>query len=171
MSLQLLQNLIAQLEQEEKAYQVLIHILEDFHQALINNDRDAVNQCVQQQEEHLLILQQLDASRQERLQEISQQKNIPMEYLRLPSLIPMVMHPQTRVRLQELQKSLTEQAEKIKYLEQVNRVLLQQAMSFIDYSLDLFSEVMASSQDQVYSPYGMAEQLPDDDHPMLNYNA
>jgi ABC-type phosphate transport system auxiliary subunit len=170
MSLQFFQSLISQLEEEDQLYEELIQLLEEEKHIIIQNKRTQLTSNIQQQELLFNEINDVETQRVEMLNQFANSKNIPFEKLSLPRLVPMIMHPQIRHKLQYLQKSLKNKTEEIKYLGELNRTLIQQAVAFIDLSLDLFSDVINSNQDKVYSPYG-AINMAGEGHQMLNYNA
>lgn len=170
MSLQFFQDLISQLEQEDQLYSELVHLLEEEKEIIIKNERSSLATNIQQQESLFDEITCIEIERTEMLHQFASSKNIPVEKLSLPRLVPMIMHPQIRSQLQQLQKNLKNKIEQIKYLGHLNRILIQQAVAFIDQSLDLFSDVINSNQDKVYSPYG-AVNMAAEGHQMLNYNA
>ncbi|TVY09332.1 flagellar protein FlgN [Paenibacillus cremeus] len=136
MSLQALLDTMTALNEVHTA---LLELAEQKKQVLIHNKVDELTQIVNKENKLLKRVGELDAERVERTGQFLIEKGYkPNPRVTISDLAKILFVPEEKRTLMDAQKQLLGTVRRLREINTGNQQLLEQALAFVDYSLDLF---------------------------------
>jgi len=134
----LMQELIATLREEKKAYQKLLPVVEKKTQAIIANDLKQVQDITETEQSAIGKISSLEQKRTEIMNNIGVVLNKKVPDLTLPNLIKLLdRQPQEQQALAEIHKELTALLKRLSEVNGHNRNLIEQSLEMISYNMNL----------------------------------
>lgn len=135
-----LDRLIDVLEQLREAHEQLIALGTQKKEALISNKVDQLIQVMNQESKMSRHIEQLDERRLQAAYEFLQERGIKSKLnLNITELSRLVFDVEDKQRLLHIQKNLADTLVELKKLNELNQQLIQQALSYIDFSIESMS--------------------------------
>ncbi|BFH65564.1 flagellar protein FlgN [Paenibacillus azoreducens] len=130
--------LITVLENLDVQHQQMLEIAKSKKNAIIGNDIDTLVKLMNQETKGLKQIELLESKRAEIAQQYLHERGIKSQLnLNITELIRLVFDVEDKKRLQSVQKQLSDTLHSLKQANDLNQKLIEQALSFIDYSLNL----------------------------------
>ncbi|MUG23688.1 flagellar protein FlgN [Paenibacillus macerans] len=134
-----IQQLIDVLASLDDLHRNMLEVGEVKKSALVRNDIEKLIQVMNQESKILKQIEQREAERIEACQAILLEKGIKSRLnLTVTELTRLVFDTEEKQKLQQVQSSLSQTLEQLKRLNELNQKLIEQSLTFIDYSLGLF---------------------------------
>ncbi len=130
-------NLLTILEKSEKVYQQMLPVIQREKQAALSAQSDQLTSASEEKEELLARLQQLERRRQVLIHQIADDRQLPVEKIKLSTLADSSDQHQA-VRMRRLSVSLNELVPKIKKANEENRAIIQHCLSIVHGALGFF---------------------------------
>ncbi|MGR6128425.1 flagellar protein FlgN [Paenibacillus sp. SER-28] len=135
-----LERLIDVLEQLREAHGQLIALGNQKKEALISNKVDQLILVMNQESKMSRHIEQLDERRLQAAYEFLQERGIKSKLnLNITELSRLVFDVEDKQRLLQIQKNLADTLVELKKLNELNQQLIQQALSYIDFSIESMS--------------------------------
>lgn len=126
------------LEQLIELHAQLIAVGEEKKQAIMSNDISVVTHCVAKEAQLVKKVNVADEARVNGVYGFLREKGIRSQLnLTITEMTRLVFDPTERNELIVLQTSLHEQLSRLKELNAINKDLIEQSLTFIDYSMNL----------------------------------
>ncbi|TBL72991.1 flagellar protein FlgN [Paenibacillus thalictri] len=133
-----LQAVFENMEKLIEAHQTLLDLGERKKQALIVNDIDQLTAAVNKEGRLIKQVTELDQQRIHAIGAFMLEKGYrPNPYVTISDLTKLIFKMDEKKALQTLQQTLLQTIERLKTLNELNRQLLEQSLTFVNYSLDL----------------------------------
>jgi len=138
---------ISCLEEMHRIHSVLLELADQKKEVLISNSVDRLNQIIHKENQYVRQIAELDKERAEAVNQFLISKCYrPNPKVTISDLVQLLFKAEEKMRLMDVQKQLTHVIAQLKKANELNQQLIQQSLSFIDYSLDLF---IGPAQDDV----------------------
>lgn len=136
-----IEAIISTLEHLEAVHQKMLEIAESKKKAIIKNDVESLIQLMNQETKVVKQIELLESQRIEAVHRFLQDKGIKSRLnLNVSELSRLVFDIEEKNRLQSIQSRLSDTLSSLKQANELNQKLIQQALEFIDYSLDVLVE-------------------------------
>lgn len=134
----LIEELIDTLEKEEKLYEELLPVVEQKTQIIINNDLEQL-QCITTVEQDFVDkITNVEHNRNKIISNIAIVMNKKVQELNLKSIVAMLeKQPAQQEQLSKLHDSLLQKLGRLKELNMQNKVLLEQSLEMIEFSMNI----------------------------------
>lgn len=134
----LIEELIDTLEAEEKLYEELLPVVEQKAQIIIKNDLEQL-QCITTAEQDFVDkITNMEHNRNKIISNIAIVMNRKVEDLNLKAIITMLeKQPAQQEQLSKLHDSLLQKLGRLKELNMQNKVLLEQSLEMIEFSMNI----------------------------------
>lgn len=119
-----------------QAHQSLNEIAAEKTEVLKNGDMQALNEIVQKEAVLIKELRKIEVNRFKLMAQFCQQKGLATEDVTLESLLSFATNEEQTV-LRDLQRSLKEEVHRLKSQNELNQILIQDSLRFVNLSLDL----------------------------------
>ncbi|WP_151733756.1 flagellar protein FlgN ['Paenibacillus yunnanensis' Narsing Rao et al. 2020] len=133
-----LTTLIESLERLDEAHLRMLDLAGIKKQTIMDNKVNGLIDIMNQESKLMKQIGQLETARSEAayayIQSVGIRSNLQ---LNLTELTRLVFDPEDKVRLQHIQQKLSDTLHRLKHANDLNQKLIEQSLSFIDYSLDL----------------------------------
>ncbi|NGZ76126.1 flagellar protein FlgN [Saccharibacillus alkalitolerans] len=153
-----LKQLIGQLEQLNRSHLEMIEVAEEKKTAVIKNDIDTFISTMNRESKLLKRIQGEDERRGELAYAFMQERGIKSRLkLTIAEISRLVFDPDEKRELLDVHARLSDTLMRLKQLNDANRQLIEQALSFIDFSMELMShrpEQEATYQHPAAQAYG-----------------
>ncbi|OWA36177.1 flagellar biosynthesis protein FlgN [Saccharibacillus sp. O16] len=144
-----LKQLVGQLEQLNLSHLEMIEIAEEKKQAVIRNDIDTFISTMNRESKLLKRIQREDELRGEMAYAFMQERGIKSRLkLTIAEISRLVFDPDEKRELLDVHARLSDTLTRLKEINDLNRQLIEQALSFIDLSMELMSH--RPEQDMTY---------------------
>jgi len=144
-----LNTLIELLERLDEVHQQMLELAVSKKQAIMDNKVDGLIDILNRESKLMKLTGQLEEQRAQAayafLQGVGIRSNLS---LNLTELSRLVFDPEDKSRLLEIQRKLSGTLQSLKEANELNQKLIEQSLTFIDYSLDLL--VGRPNQDITY---------------------
>lgn len=135
-----LRRLMNVLEELRESHQQLISLGEQKKEALISNRVDRLISVMNQESKLSRHIEQLDEQRTQAAYAFLQERGIKSKLnLNITELSRLVFDLEDKQRLIQIQKHLADTLQELKKLNELNQQLIQQALSYIDFSIESMS--------------------------------
>ncbi|MFK4304076.1 MULTISPECIES: flagellar protein FlgN [unclassified Paenibacillus] len=135
-----LERLIDVLEELRVSHQQLISLGEQKKDALISNRVEQLIAVMNQESKLSRYIEQLDEQRMQAAYAFLQERGIKSRLnLNITELSRLVFDLEDKQRLLHIQKNLANTLQELKKLNELNQQLIQQAISYIDFSIESMS--------------------------------
>jgi len=129
-------------------YDQLIELSVQKKEAIIRNRMDDIMQLLARESRLLKRMAEAEKLRTEAVRQFQQQEGyLSREPMTLWVVSKLVSNPAQKTALQDGIRRLAEQAEQLRRLNETNQLLVQQALDFVDLTLDL---LVGPSEEAVY---------------------
>lgn len=133
-----LTTLIELLEQLDEVHMQMLDLAAEKKQIIMDNKVDALIDILNRESKLMKRIGQLEEQRIAAaytvLQDVGIRSNLN---LNLTELSRLIFDPEDKARLQHIQKKLSGTLHRLKEANELNQKLIEQSLTFIDYSLDL----------------------------------
>lgn len=144
-----LTNLLELLERLEEAHLQMLDLAAVKKQTIIDNKVEGLIDIMNRESKLMKVIGQLEERRTEAAYTFMQSVGIRSNLnLTLTELSRLVFDPEDKSRLQHIQQKLSGTLQRLKEANELNQKLIEQSLTFIDYSLDLL--VGRPNQDFTY---------------------
>ncbi|WP_139295326.1 flagellar protein FlgN [Paenibacillus sp. NAIST15-1] len=141
------QRIIGSLTLLNDLHKQLLDIAEEKKQVIIKNDVEGLSQLMTKESRLLKQVAEADEERLQATQEFIQEKGIRSQLnLTVTEIARLVFQAEERVELLNIQRDLSDTLHKLKESNVIIQELLQQSLSFVEYSLNLY---MSRPEDEV----------------------
>lgn len=135
-----LKQLVGQLEQLNLSHLEMIEIAETKKEAVIQNDIDTFIATMNQESKLLKRIQGEDELRAELAYAFMQERGIKSRLkLTIAEISRLVFDPDEKRELLDVHARLSETLQRLKSINDMNKQLIEQALSFIDLSMELMA--------------------------------
>ncbi|MEJ8302696.1 flagellar protein FlgN [Saccharibacillus sacchari] len=135
-----LKQLIGQLEQLNRSHLEMIEIAETKKEAVIKNEIDAFIATMNRESKLLKRIQTEDELRAELAYAFMQERGIKSRLkLTIAEISRLVFDPDEKRELLDVHARLSDTLMRLKQINDMNRQLIEQALSFIDFSMELMA--------------------------------
>ena len=146
MSVQPLINLLEQLDQ---VHMNMLDLADHKKKAIVDNQVDSLIQLMNQETKGMKQIEQLEQQRVSAVHQFLQESGIKSQLnLNLTELSRLVFDIEDRKKLLHIQNQLSNTLARLKVANDLNQKLIEQSLSFIDFSLDIM--VGRPNQDVTY---------------------
>ncbi|MGN7359301.1 flagellar protein FlgN [Paenibacillus sp. SAF-054] len=143
------QPLIHLLEQLDQVHRNMLELAQLKKKAIVDNNVDSLIQLMNQETKGMKHIEQLEQQRMSAAYQFLQESGIKSQLnLNLTELSRLVFDIEDKKRLLEIQKQLSDTLTQLKQANDLNQKLIEQSLSFIDFSLDIM--VGRPNQDVTY---------------------
>ncbi|MNW38023.1 FlgN protein [compost metagenome] len=133
-----LERLIDVLEQLDQKHLILLDLVRSKKDAIINNDIDTIILCMNKESKLIKKIEALDETRVLISYQVLQQRGIKSQLnLNVTELSRLVFDPEEKRKLLSVQSHLSHTLTQLKEVNEINQKLIEQSLSFIDYSIDI----------------------------------
>ncbi|WP_438348843.1 flagellar protein FlgN [Paenibacillus sp. FA6] len=133
-----LERLISILENLDVEHQKLIESGELKKHAIIANEMEQIISLLNKESKIVKRIEELEEERSTSANLFLKEKGIKSNLaLNLKELSRLVFEPEDKARFQKVQLHLNETLNKLKVLNDINQQLIQQAISYVDFSIEL----------------------------------
>ncbi|GGA43712.1 flagellar protein FlgN [Paenibacillus physcomitrellae] len=130
--------LVGVLERLDEEHRTMLNWADEKRKAIIDNQVDKLIGILNQESRCMKRIGQLDEERMEACQSFLRERGIKSRLdLNMTEISRLVFDPADKQRLQEIQTRLSQTLNRLKEANDLNQKLVEQSLSFIDYSLDL----------------------------------
>lgn len=130
-------------------YRTMIDLGKEKQQAIMKNDMNALTKVMTQEARNLKKAAELDDEREQAAAAFLKEKGIRSQLnLTITEMTRLVFDWTEKQELQEAQLKLSDTLVELKHLNSINKDLVEQSLTFIDYSLNLF--MSEPEDDMVY---------------------
>ncbi|MET1171870.1 flagellar protein FlgN [Paenibacillus amylolyticus] len=144
-----LDRLIAVLQQMEQSHRDMLALSEVKRQVIVKNDVDELITLLNKESRFMKQQEPLEIERQSAVHELLQERGIKsMLNLNITEISKLIFDPADKLRLLEVQKKLAGTLHELKEINQLNQMLIEQSLMFIDLSMDIFAS--RPEQDATY---------------------
>lgn len=144
-----IQQLIDSLNALNEAHQAMLTSGESKRTAIVENDIETLIGIMNQESKMIKQISALEERRLAACQTFLQEKGIKSVLnLNLTELTRLVFDPEEKAALKQVQSALSWTLQELKRLNDLNQKLIEQSLSFVDYSLDLLGS--RDEQDTTY---------------------
>ncbi|MGU3471507.1 flagellar protein FlgN [Paenibacillus sp. D51F] len=150
-----IEDIIATLEDQQALYSQLNELAEEKTPALVKGDLDVLNKILMKERKLTKTAEELETRRMTQVNIHFSRLQLRLRTGRLSDLIRTISNPEDKQRLAEIQNALSVKLEQLKMKNDHNQQLAEQAVSFVNYSIELLS--VEPEQDYIYK------------HPMNSY--
>ncbi|WP_059049979.1 flagellar protein FlgN [Paenibacillus senegalimassiliensis] len=145
------QLLIDSLTQLDAGYVDLLQLMEEKKQTILSRNFDELVRILNRESK---LLKQIDEQEQRLLdaaQQFLKEKGIKSQLeLTVSEILRLVFDPEEKSQLEQIRQQLGQRLTELKRVNELNQALIQQSLSFIDFSLNL---MIGNEEDEVtYSP-------------------
>lgn len=144
-----LEELIDTLNEMVTAHQGLLQLAKKKKETLISGSIHELASIVQEESESIAKITELDRRRNECVDDFLKHKGIVPEPMALSDMMKLVEDEETKESLEETGYRLREVVSELKELNTLNQQLLEQSLSYVNFSLDMLTE--SPDQDMTYS--------------------
>lgn len=117
----------------------LLSISEQKSTLIKDGDIEKLQPILVKERKHVQALEQVETNRQKEVMNWFADKNIPAKDQTITVLLEMIEDKVQQKELADITINLTNAVTKLKRQEQLNQVLLQQSLQFIEFSLDMMN--------------------------------
>lgn len=119
-------------------HEQLINVGEEKKQAIMSNDIGVITQCVAKEMQLVKKVNTVEEQRVNGVYSFLQEKGIRSQLnLTITEMTRLVFDPEERNQLIALQTTLYDRLTQLKELNAINKDLIEQSLTFIDYSMNL----------------------------------
>lgn len=133
-----LTTLLEVLERLDEAHLQMLDLAAEKKQTIMDNKVEGLIEILNRESKLMKVIGQLEEQRTEAafafMQGVGIRSNLN---LNLTELSRLVFDPEDKSRLQQIQQKLSGTLHRLKQANELNQKLIEQSLSFIDYSLDL----------------------------------
>lgn len=141
------QRIIESLTLLNDLHKQLLDIAEEKKQVIIKNDVEGLSQLMTKESRLLKQVAEAEGERQQMAQQFLQEKGIRSQLnLTVTEIARLVFQAEERMELLNIQRDLSDTLHKLKERNVILQELLQQSLSFVEYSLNLY---MSRPEDEV----------------------
>ncbi|UYO05204.1 flagellar protein FlgN [Paenibacillus sp. PSB04] len=134
-----IQPLLDTLERLVETHHTMLQLGKDKKNVVIKNDIDGLIKLLNQESRIMKQIEVLEKERQEACQLFLRERGIKsLLHLNLTEISRLVFDPEDKVELRKVQLKLSDVLSELKQINELNQQLIEQALAYIDYSLDLF---------------------------------
>ncbi|WP_055106062.1 flagellar protein FlgN [Paenibacillus ihumii] len=145
------QDLIDALEQMDQRYEALLEVMLEKKQAIISNEYEGLVRTISKESKMLKGIEEQEKQILASAQAFLQSKGIKSRLeLTITELLRLVFDPEEKRALSEIQNKLSDRLSKLKQINTLNQSLIDQSLSFIDFSLNLM--VGGMDEEATYAP-------------------
>lgn len=143
-----IQALIDTLEEMNEQHSTMLELGKRKKKAIIVNNIDELTAIMCRENRFVEVIKEFEVKREQVIREFLFEKGIKSDLkLSITELTRLVFNPNDKVRLQESQKKLANTLIELKRVNQLNQDLIKQAISFVEYSMNL---MLPDEQDVIY---------------------
>lgn len=143
------QNVIDVLHQTDEMYRKIIELGKEKQQAIMDNDIALLTKLMNQEARLLKQTEELDELREQAALQFLQENGIRSQLkLTITEMTRLVFDVTEKQQLLAAQAQLSDTLRELKRLNGINKELVEQSLTFIDYSLNLF--VSEPEDDMMY---------------------
>lgn len=133
------ERLIQALHKLDDHHQEMVTIATEKKQAIIKDDVNGLIQIMNQESRVLKKIELSEADRVEACNQLLRDRGIKSQLnLTVTELIRLVFDPEDKQKLQQAQRRLSDTLAEVKQLNDLNQQLIQQSLTFLEFSLELF---------------------------------
>jgi flagellar biosynthesis/type III secretory pathway chaperone len=141
------EGLIQTMDKIIQIHLLMLELSEQKTNILVYNQVDKLNKIVNKETNLIKQITQLDQQRIEDISEFLLQKGYkPNPKITVEDLIKLVVKAEEKKSLMDRQKQLLSTIDKLRQLNQLNQKLVEQSLSFLEFSIDL---IIGPSEDNV----------------------
>ncbi|MBP2001780.1 flagellar biosynthesis/type III secretory pathway chaperone [Paenibacillus shirakamiensis] len=131
-------QLIEALSQLDQAHANMIELAGEKQTAIMNNDVDGLIGILNQESRTLKRIEQLEDVRLATCYHFLKEKGVKSQLkLTITELSRLVFDPDEKKLLTDMQRQLSDKLQHLKRLNDLNQKLIEQSLTFLEYSLDL----------------------------------
>lgn len=128
------------LRKMDELYRALIELGKDKTQAIMDNDVASLTKVMSSETKIIKQAAQLDEEREQAVSAFLKEKGIRSQLnLTITEMTRLVFDIQEKQQLLDAQKQLTDTLNELKRVNSINKDLVDQSLTFIDYSLNLLT--------------------------------
>lgn len=132
-------RLIHTLQQLDDHHREMIDIANEKKQAIIKDDVNGLIQIMNQESRVLKKIELSEAGRIDACNQLLKDRGIKSQLnLTITELTRLVFDPEEKQKLQQAQLQLSTTLAEVKQINDLNQQLIQQSLSFLEFSLELF---------------------------------
>lgn len=155
-------ELIAVMENEAVCYEDYLELANNKKEVIIKGDVPGLQQITQQEEIVAGQLFRLEKKRKGIIEDICTVTNRSPESFTVSGLIrDMAARPEESERLRQVADRLIDVLEKCNQMNQTNKMLIEQSLEFLEFTMNALSGLTGASSSQTYARQGGAK----DPHP------
>jgi flagellar biosynthesis/type III secretory pathway chaperone len=137
-----IQELIQTMEKLNQIHLVLLELAELKTRVLVENQVDKLNQIVNKETSLMRRIVELDHQRIEDISQFLVHKGYrPNANFTVEDIVKLLFKAEEKQALKQSQKNLLGTLEKLRELNILNQQLIKQSLEFVDYSIDVLSNV------------------------------
>ena len=148
----LIENLIIQLNEEYPVYEELLKVSMEKTPAIISNDLDRLKQVTDREQYLVDKVTSMESNRARIMKDIASVLNRDSNSLRLTDIVEFLEgQPEFRDPLAEIDEKLLKLAQKLKEVNMHNQNLIEEALSMIEYNINLLQNLNRAPETAEYS--------------------
>ena len=148
----LMDSIIAVLEKEDAEYTKLIALSEEKTPVIIKGDLDNLNKITDKEQEIVGVIQKLEKERIQVMKDIAEVTGRKEEEIKLLELVQMMdKRPAEQARLTALHDKLKGTMDRMKQVNEQNRVLLQDALDMVQFEMNLLQSLKTAPETADYN--------------------
>ncbi len=152
MNEQLIAELTAVINDEVRAFHRLLEALREEQRAIVEDDIEAIEQCIAIQSEVAVAAHQLEGRRVRVVQQLAEQLDMDAENISLSRLVEALEDPRAE-ELTQMREKLLELNGKIRTTSANNAFLIRQSLRYTERCLDILTG-QSALQRGVYGQFG-----------------
>ncbi len=153
----LMENLISELNDEEKLYRDLIPIADKKAEAIVKNNIDDLQAINEKEQEIINRIASLEQKRQETVGNIAVVMNRQAEGLKLQVIIDMMQNqPVWQKELKEIHDKLKKTVKHLQEVNAQNKHLIEDSLEMIEFNMNYIRSTRMSSGSSNYSKHASA---------------
>ena len=147
----LMQNLLEVLEKEEETYEGLVKLEYEKKEILIKGDVPALEKMTDREQDVSSVLRNLEIRREKIMDDMSVVLGKDKSELTIKYMIEILeKQPDEQARLGELREKLRSILDEMSQINDLNRMLTEQALELVEYDLNLFKSMRQAPQTANY---------------------
>ncbi len=147
----LMENLLEVLTREEEEYEKLVKLEYEKKQILIDGDVPALEKMTDREQDVSSVLRNLEIRREKIMDDMSMVLGKPKSELTIKYMIELLdKQPDEQARLSDLRTRLKETLSELGQINDLNRMLTEQALELVEYDLNLLKSMRQAPQTANY---------------------
>ncbi len=147
----LMENLLEVLDKENEEYKKLVKLEYEKKQILIDGDVPALEKMTDREQDVSSVLRNLEIRREKIMDDMSTVLGKPKTELTIKYMIELLdKQPDEQARLSELRTSLHEVLTEMSQINELNKMLTEQALELVEYDLNLLKSMRQAPQTANY---------------------